>query len=435
MASQVEVLCGIASLEGKDLEDVVRTIRAIIQPSASAVIQGPPLPPFVHRFTHTIPFRLTSRRISHTESTLDELLSEFYDSKCTERRDKIYGILGIADDCRVEEQPSADTARPSYRGPLQPDYSKDILEVYFEVVKYLMQPRQPRKRSPMQAIFLAQRALGITQADVESYMAMMTIRSPNITLSQRLAELSCSLVPDYVHFIDDVLPGWTSIRDLRQRLELVDWSKYVGHEVRRKSSSRPPASFHKSSNASTTSSGSGTQYVRAPLPSDMIENVIQAAAHNEELSHLYNYPSPSLGCTISIPHILSHEHDKRVCNNTSLVKPSIIIESNPTLGIDPVRIGFACTDVRSGDVVCQFNGLDTTIIARRIGSSHELQLIGLAKMVTHSSLLEKAIHPSCKKHENGRFSSVVTEEDVNGNMEGWTMVTDPISLWEVLRRS
>ncbi|KAJ9609998.1 hypothetical protein H2200_006328 [Cladophialophora chaetospira] len=434
-ASNIEVLCGIASLDGKDLEDVVRTIRSIIQPSASAVVQGPPLPAFIHKFTQTIPFRLTSRRVSHTESTLEDLLAEFYDSRCTERRDKIYGILGIADDYRPDEQPSTKTVPPSYPGPLQPDYSKDILEVYFEVVRYLMQPPQPRKRSPMQAIFLAQRALGITQADVESYMAMMTIRNPNMTLGQRLAELSCPLVPDYVHFIDDVLPGWTSIRDLRQRLELVDWSKYVGHEVRRKSSSRPPAPPHKSSNASTTSTGSGMQYVRAPLPSDMIDNVIQAATHNEELSHLYNYSSPSPGCSIPIPHILSHQHDKRTHNNPALIKPSIIIESNPTLGIDPVRIGFACTDVRPGDVICQFTGLDTTLIARRIGSSHELQLIGLAKMVTHSALLEKSVHPSCKKHEYGRFSSVVMEEDVDGNGEGWTMVTDPISLWEVLRRS
>ena len=158
------------------------------------------------------------------------------------------------------------------------------------------------------------------------------------------------------------------------------------------------------------------------------------ASHSEELSHLYNYSSAS-GCSVPIAHILSHQHDKRVYNNASLLKPSIIIESNPLLGIDPVRIGFACTDVRPGDFLCQFSGLDITPIARRVGSSHELQLIGLAKMVTHSSLQEKGIHPSCNKHEHGSFSGVVQEETTNGNAEGWTMVTDPISLWEMLRRS
>ncbi len=433
-ASQIEVLCGIASLDGKDLEDVVKTIRSITQPSASAAIQGPPLPAYVHKFTHTIPFRLTSRRISHTASRLEDLLAEFYDSKCTERRDKIYGILGIADDYRATDEPDNEMPGSAYRGPLQPDYSKDILDVYFEVIKYLIQPPQRRKKSPLQAIFLAQHALGITQADIESYMALMTIRYPDKSLSQRLIELSCPLVPDYAHVIDDVLPGWTSIRDLRQRLDLVDWSKYVGHEVRRKSSSRP-ASAHKNSIASATSTGSNTQYIRAPLPPNMIDNVVHVATHNDELSHLYNYSSSaSSDCTVPIGQILSHHHDKRTHNNPLLLKPSIIIESNPDLGIDPVRIGFACTDTRPGDFLCQFAGLDTTLIARRIGSSHEVRLIGLAKMCTHSSLQEKNIHPSCRKHEYGTFSSVVHEESRNGNVDGWTMVTDPLSLWELLRR-
>jgi hypothetical protein len=441
-ASQIEILCGLASLDGKDFEDVVRMIRSITLPSASAVVQGPALPAPVLQFTHTIPFRLMSRRISHTASTLEDLLAEFYDSRCTERRDKIYGILGIADEFKVSDEPDADVSGTSYRGPLQPDYSKHILEVYFEVVKYLLQPVQPRKKSPMQAIFLAQRALGITQADVESYTSLLAIQNPasrgdgNALLSEKLATMSCVLVPDYVHFIDAVLPGWTSIRDLRQRLDQVDWAKYVGHEVRRKSSSRAPPLLHKSSTTSTSSTGSGTEYVRAPLPPDLIDNVVQAASHSEELSHLYNYPAESgSGCHLPIPYILQHHHDKRQQNNLLFNKPNIIIESNPDLGIDPVRVGFACTDVRAGDLLCQFTGLDLTLIARRTGSGHELSLVGVAKMCTHSSLNEKSVHASCRKHEHGTWSSVVQDEYVPGNAEGWTMATDPVTLWEMLRRS
>ena len=146
-AGKLEVLCGLASLNWEDFEEVVRMIRAIIQESTIMASQ-PPLPGFVKPFTQTIPFRLTSRRIGHTASTLEDLLSEFYDSRCAERRDKIYGILGIAEDCRGPDDDSDDTPDTSFRGALQPDYSKHILEVYFEVFKYLMQSTQ-RRKSPM----------------------------------------------------------------------------------------------------------------------------------------------------------------------------------------------------------------------------------------------------------------------------------------------
>lgn len=460
-ASNLEVMCGMASLDWKDFEDAVRMIRAIIALPPTA---GPPLPAFIQQFIHTIPFRLTSRRIAHTASTLEELLSEFYDSRCAERRDKVYGILGIADDCRPNKEtpengvPGGTVSPPVYYGGglLQPDYSKHILEVYFEVFSYLMQtqqtqhpPQQPRKKSPMQAIFLAQRALGITQADVESYTALLEIKygavggDGNVQMTQRLAELSSPLIPDYVQPIDEVLPGWTSIRDLRQRLEQnVDWAKYVGHEVRRKGSSRPSVGTPRGSSTSTASTGSGTEYIRAPLPGDLIANVIQAASNSEEISHLYNYPSscqPSSGgggCTIPISHVFQDQHDKRIYNNPSFMKPSIIIESNPTLGVDPARAGFACTDVRPGDLLCQFSGLNLTLIARRMGSGHTLALVGLAKMCTHSNLNEQmGVHPSCKKHDDGtNWSDVPYAEGENGNPDGWMLITDPISLWEVLRR-
>ncbi|OAP60164.1 hypothetical protein AYL99_05166 [Fonsecaea erecta] len=529
-ASRVQVLCGTASLDWVDFEDIVRTVRSITLQStvtASSLTSSPPMPAFVQQFAQTIPFRLTSRRISHTASTLEDLLLEFYDSKCAERRDKVYGILGIADDCG--EDPDA---AGSYRGP-QPDYSKHILEVYFEVFRYLMQPPpssvpSPRSRSPMQAIFLAQRALGITQADVESYMALQAIQKPGTgqgqgvsLLTRRLRDFTCPLVPDYVNFIDEVLPGWTSIRDLRQRLEQVDWAKYVGHEVRRKSSRPPAGGTQKSSGSATsiattasssslttagisttTGAGTGTAYVRAPLPADMIENVLHTASHSDEISHLYNYSPPSsslpsagpssaaasssslpssnttdpaavpvngsvdvatpsppptpLPIPIPIQHMLQHPHDKRLHNNPSLSKPCVIIESNPARGVAPARIGFACTDARPGDLLCQFAGLDVALIARRRGSGHQLALVGLAKMCTHQGLRETGVHPAAAAAgkagsggDQGRWSGVVTvtvtagvslQEGKHhvvsvGNPDGWAIMVDPIGLWEVLRCS
>ncbi|KIX02786.1 uncharacterized protein Z518_08728 [Rhinocladiella mackenziei CBS 650.93] len=426
-ASDIEAVCGTASLDWKNFEDVVRSIREMSLSSTSEA----PLPPFVQQFMQTIPFRLTSRRIAHTESTLEELLSEFYDSRCAERRDKIYGVLGIADDC------GEDPATGVCRGP-RPDYSKHIVEVYFEVFKYL-RPSPMRPNLPLQAVCLAQKALEITQADIASYVAPMAARGDeNALLNTNLSELSCPLVPDYVNVIDEILPGWTSMRDLRQRLEQVDWAKYVGHEVKRKTL-RPPQSSQRKSSFTTPSNGGTsskqTEYIRAPLPADLVENVLDAASHSDELLHLYNYPS-SQGCMVPVEHILLHTEDKRRASNPNLLKPSIVIESNPALGVDPVRVGFACTDVRPGDLICQFHGVDVTLIARRVGGGGDLKLVGLAKMISHLALKEKGAHPGCKSGDvTGKgWSGIVhsSKEQALGNEENWQMRTDPLSLWEVL---
>lgn len=469
-ASNLEVLCGTASLDWKDFEVVVQTVREISAAASSIpaglAAPGPGPPAFLQKFKQTIPFRLTSRRIGHTASTLEELLSEFYDSKCAERRDKIYGILGIAEDC------GDDPDTGLFRGP-RPDYSKHILEVFFEVFDYL-RPSATRGTLPLQAVFLAQRALAITQGDVKSYIALLEASGEDAaSLDVRLKELSCPLVPDYVNVIDEVLPGWTSIRDLRQRLEQVDWAKYVGHEVKRKPLLRPATSS--SSRKSSFTSGTmvkpaltaspspspspspggsrQTSYVRAPLPVDLLENVLHAASHSEEIVRLYNYPS-SVGCMIPTDHILLHDEDKRLANNPSLLKPSVVIESNPSSGVDPVRVGFACTDAQRGDLICQFHGVETTLVARRVGggAAGGLRVVGTARMVGHTELKEKGCHPGCRGEGpgggKGAWSGVVVHpgEGVEGagvvdanahanpNRDDWHMVTDPVSLWEVVRR-
>ena len=466
-ARTVEVLCGTAKLDWKHFEDVVLTLRQIQLSNPTPASTFPTLVfALVAQFMHTLPVRLTTRRLAHTESTLEELLSEFYDSKCTERRDKIYGILGIADDC------GEDASTGIVRGP-QPDYAKHILEVYFEMYEYL---RTVRGKLNLQTIFLAQKALGISQADIASYMTWISgqkqqqidatmVGAP--LLRARLSELACPLVPDYVNVIEEVLPGWTSLRDLRQRLEQVDWTRYVGHEVVRKTSrpgsgSRPvsnvtlPSQRKQSFNKSMPSPGSaqGLSYVRAPLPGDLLDNVLYAAEHSSMINNLCNYPSCTSGL-IPLEHALLHAEDKRIMNETNptpnysqgvlLRKPSVIIETSPERGIEPARLGFACSDVRAGDMICQFHGVDTTIIVRKVTGG--VRVVGRAVMVTHERLQERGLHPACRSTRQPElarrkeWSGVVSPKDEDGSTrsgasihESCEIITDPISLWEILRR-
>ena len=434
-ASQIEVWCGMARLEWQHFEGVMRAIREL-QTMSSCVI-----PDLVVQVMQSLPVRLTTRRIFHTTCTLEELIIEFHDSRCTERRDKIYGILGIADDCVAPtEQSQQDNTLPfsssssssssSLIPALRPDYSKHIVQVYLEVSKFLAQAALGRDRSPLLAIALAQRSLGLVQGDITSYINYVAPNPPNpsspLALNDRLSTYMLPLKPDYINVISEVLPGWTSIRDLRQRLEQVDWSRYVGHEVRR----RKPLGSRLSSSSSSSTSGAvptapaqsprstspldtgdvvglsppisrvPTTVVRADLPSDMIDNVVWVAEHASEiLKALYNIPttttsSPSLPI-IPVEYIQQCRHDKQIHvtqDPQPFGTPKVIIESRPGKGCDPARIGLACSQTKVGDLICQFEGLAHTLIVRRIDGG-ALKLVGLARMVTHAALKESSLHP------------------------------------------
>lgn len=484
-ASQIQVLCGTASLEWVCFEDVVRMMRNLVTASQQQQAQqAHAVPGFVTQFMQTLPVRLTTRRIFHTSSTLEELISEFYDSKCAERRDKIYGILGIADDCGDKLEPPDDTV--VHRGP-RPDYSKHIVDVYFEVCDYLLSPANPG-HSTLQAMYLTQRSLDLTENDLRSYVDYLLAQQQKRDAAGSVADIetrrlqsTIPLRPDYINVISEVLPGWTSMRDLRQRLEQVDWARYVGHDIKRKpppgrlsssgsgsgsgsgltptmtmtttalsSPSRRKSSFNTtlSEPASTpTGSGSGSRSgattptgrpVRGPLPHDMIDNVVYMAEHATDTLHrLYNYSndnynsstssssnSSSSADSIPLPHIQLTSHEKRTHQNAALLKPSIIIESSPSPSrdhsqggsgsgiVDPVRIGFACTDARAGDLICQFQGLLQTLVLRRADTSTgvKLRLVGTARMVTHAALRERGVHPAAAASAAASHSAGAGEE-------------------------
>ena len=65
---------------------------------------------------------LHQRRLSRYEESnrLECLLETFQFAQCQERRDRIYGLLGLAHDCPV--------------GALEPDYTNSLFELYFNVI-------------------------------------------------------------------------------------------------------------------------------------------------------------------------------------------------------------------------------------------------------------------------------------------------------------
>jgi hypothetical protein len=76
-------------------------------------------------FARSIPARLNDQRISRQLSSCNllEILQQCQACRCHDPRDKVFGFLGISDDCK---------------GQLQADYSKSAYEVYKEVAEFLI---------------------------------------------------------------------------------------------------------------------------------------------------------------------------------------------------------------------------------------------------------------------------------------------------------
>ncbi|RMZ79075.1 hypothetical protein DV737_g3561, partial [Chaetothyriales sp. CBS 132003] len=279
-AKRIEVLCGTARLEWTYFEKVFLDIRNLDTYPDYLALE-------LKDFLTTVPSRLTARRLLHRTSRLEELLHEFYDAQCSEPRDKVYGLLGIAQDCGEHVETG------ELKGP-QPDYGQHIVQVYFDVVRYLSELSPSGAVAPCTALLL-QKALAIDEAAILEFANMTWSEG----LYLRPSAFNFHLCPDYI------------------------------------------------------------SAVSAALPSDLIGNTIAFAETSSMLSLLFNY-SQALNFRLPLEYLNMHIEDKRAVSNPNFQKPTLIIETSPSA--EPVRVGFACTNVRKGDYILQFNGLDIALI-------------------------------------------------------------------------
>ncbi|KPI42833.1 uncharacterized protein AB675_1879 [Cyphellophora attinorum] len=464
-ARQIEMYCGTAQLDWSLYASVFGAIREHCRSSSGA---QPDLEDILRRILSSIPGRLTARRLSGKSSPLQDLLHEFYDAECSEPRDKVYGMLGIASDCGD----LADTG--TYSGP-QPDYSKHILEVYFDVLVHLRDTFVTQSVSPL-TTYLLQQSLQIGKLDVLEYLSQFD----EPTLQVKMLETSFKLQPMYMNAVSDTITSWTSVHDLQQRLDDFDWSQYVGYTVQarmrpqtpQRAPSSPTPSFSSQARTSVTgmhrvASLTSTVPSLNAIPKDLISNALAVAEVHPALSTLYHYLPQANGFHLPPSLLTTHHQDKQLLGPAaSSQRPTLIIESSPCA--QPVRLGFAPPGTRRGDIICQFQGTDLTLIARRPAyGGQSLQLVGRAIMVTHEGLSGKQgeVHPICRaglgrwgssclgeQSEtvlNGEQYSEVGSKDfgeaigggtkpdmsagVDGEFAHEVIETDAISMFEILR--
>lgn len=389
------MMSGSSSLIWKDFEDLVDLLRG-----TPAFLRKPCIPEILaSRIT-----RLTLRRRAGSQSSLHDLLREYSDSACTERRDKIYGILGLASDCI--ENPETGEAQG-----LAADYERLVVQVFMDALA-CVRASLPSDVVLPAAILLILQALHITNADVTEYLQQF-----GTSLKAGLNE-SLIVTPGYVSPILKVW-SWTSVRDLQQQLEAYDWGQYIGYEM-----TKVPSLQLSSPGRVPKLRRNSSRPIHSALPADFVPNVVDAANRCMELHHLHNYPCHS-DLRVPLEHLPLHSDDKRVHNNQELRKPPLILEQSAEGEI--LRLGFASTNVQRGDLILQFQGLDATLVARQIG--FETTLIGKAMMVRHSDLVyEGELDPICDVNV---WSSYCWG---GRNSEGLRFETDALSLVELLMR-
>ena len=397
-AQAVEVFAGKHRLEWKDFEDLVELLR---QPSLADR-------PIVSQILQSRTARLTLRRKAGSQSSLHELLREYSDSACTERRDKVYGILGLATDCL--EDPETGQSRG-----VKPDYEKHIMWVYLEALDCIRSSVPSDTLVPAAALLIL-RSLSIKQDDLSQFAVNLNTASA----TQSLLAQPMRITPEYVSPVIKTWP-WTSVRDLQQKLEGEDWGQHIGYQIKKVPSSTLLAPGRNKPRRLS----SNTRAVHSALPQDFISNTISAANLCTDISLLHNYPCNH---EIQVPweHIPSHPHDKAKHDNASFQKPPAILEQDPDSEV--LRLGFACTNARRGDFIVQFKGLDSSLIVRQAG--HEYKLVGKAMMIKHSGMeYEAPVDPVCGANA---WSSHCWRQR---NSESLHLDTDPLSIAELLMKS
>lgn len=118
LASKIDLLCGGMKISWKELEHMANVIphnpRSLVD---SSVVDT------VTEILGSLPFCFIGQRVKQQAAPLSTLLGTYQSSQCVDPRDKVYAMLGLASDCR-------------YGGALVADYSKDIFQLYMDVMRF-----------------------------------------------------------------------------------------------------------------------------------------------------------------------------------------------------------------------------------------------------------------------------------------------------------
>ena len=113
------------------------------------------------------------------------------DCLCTDPRDKVYGLIGLADDCQ--------------EGELQPNYDKSLFEVYTDVIKFYNSSRRskgPSQHTPRFAQVLQQALKSNSGIAPKVIEYSLSLYPPKVRPSMHIFGVACGTITKFSGSID-----------------------------------------------------------------------------------------------------------------------------------------------------------------------------------------------------------------------------------------
>jgi Heterokaryon incompatibility protein (HET) len=288
-------------------------------------------------------FRLDKHRTSSHGNLLGYLIESFHSSLCTDPRDKVYALIGLAEDCR--------------NGQLQPNYFKTIFQVYADILYFYTSSRHSRGPSQHTPRFsqILQRALQCDlSAGAMEYQLRLhpSLRQPSL----HIFGVTCGVLTKFIRGID---------------LESC--------------SSMDPAWYKDTAPADPGVSSISFSKHLASLP------------EQRKLVPLQTRTSFAVQAKYASRALI--EENMR----TSMSVGDILLDDRArTLQflLDNGRTGYAPYNSLPGDMIVQFLGCDVAAVARRGRDSRVLDIVGKA-LVEKGKKEEREAEPWARKYKWG----------------------------------
>jgi hypothetical protein len=201
LAAKITLLFDKVSTSWKNITNFRKLLSSPYFPNKFGLLPG-------STFTHTHKanllacqaFRLDRHRTRSHRHVLGYLIEDFQDTICTDPRDKVYGLLGLADDCQ--------------QGQIEVNYFKTLFQLYADVIDFYSSSRRspgpsqhtPRFSQILQQAFKTDLTPGATEYQLKLHPSL---RQPTL----HIFSVRCGFITKFIRSIDlsspsSISPSW-----------------------------------------------------------------------------------------------------------------------------------------------------------------------------------------------------------------------------------
>lgn len=366
VAQRLELYCGVNSIPWPAFEYMAGKFRRELyikerwlplKKRIVAISRGPAIRLVNHK---------AKRLQSSQDSTLLSLLERYRLSQCTDQRDSVYALLGLASD------------RPMQNG-LLPDYAKDVVTLYTEVLQFC-------KVDPSKTLwfaFLLRMMLKIRLRDIIAYDRLPTSSDPSFVEVKaaclgRISYIFPSLDilrpghRPFEAYLDDSDCESDSDREHDEYVhEAVGYVKYARYiDSHRGYVSIIPADEQVQERADREVLMNSISYT----PDNFTHSTTKRHADFDHIEYPWPMAIKKTGSDLQ-----NREHDRAQKAFTKLFSHHEKAQRKPQPNLIEAngrgfqrRAGYACDHAKPGDMVCQFIGLDVSLVLRHEHPSYKI---------------------------------------------------------------